>query len=97
MFILNFSYFFYFIFVFFVVNLLLLLIALDHFIILLVFLDLLLLSSLLIFVMYTICTYQTTGYSYALLVFSIAAADTAVGLGLFILLFKTTNKLSIND
>ena len=97
MLILDFSYFFYFIFMFFVLNLLLLIAALDHFIILSVFLDLLLLTSLLVFVVYTVLSGETIGYNYALLVFGIAAADTAVGLGLFILFFKTTSNVSIND
>jgi NADH:ubiquinone oxidoreductase subunit K len=75
----------------------LLIAALDHFIILLVFLDLLLLTSLLVFVIFSVLTHRTVGYNYALLVFGIAAADTAVGLGLFILYYKTTNNVSIND
>lgn len=97
MLILDFSYFFGFIFLFFILNLMLLIAALDHFIILLVFLDLLLLASLLVFVVFSILTNTTVGYNYALLVFGIAAADTAVGLGLFILYYKTTNNVSIND
>jgi NADH:ubiquinone oxidoreductase subunit K len=97
MLVLDFSYFFHFIFMFFVLNLLLLIAALDHFIILLVFLDLLLLTSLLVCVVYTVLSGHTIGYNYALLIFGIAAADTAVGLGLFILFFKTTNNVSVND
>ena len=97
MLVLDFSYFFGFIFLFFILNLMLLIAALDHFIILLVFLDLLLLASLLVFVVFSLLTNTTVGYNYALLVFGIAAADTAVGLGLFILYYKTTNNVSIND
>lgn len=97
MLVLDFSYFFGFIFLFFILNLMLLIAALDHFIILLVFLDLLLLVSLLVFVVFSLLTNTTVGYNYALLVFGIAAADTAVGLGLFILYYKTTNNVSIND
>lgn len=93
----DFSFFFYFIFAFFIANLLLLMLALDHFIIALVFLDLLLLTSILLFIIYTVLTNQAIGYSYALIILGVAAADTAVGLGLFILFFKTTNKVSITD
>jgi NADH:ubiquinone oxidoreductase subunit K len=35
------------------------------------------------------------GFIYALLLIGVAATDTAVGLGLFILYFKTSNKVSI--
>lgn len=97
MLIFDFSYFFYFIFLFFILNLLLLIAALDHFIILLVFLDLLLLTSLLVCIVFTVVSQDPLGYNYALLIFGIAAADTAVGLGLFILFFKTTNNVSVND
>ena len=95
MFYLDFSLFFYFIFTFFVLNLVLLTLALDHFIITLVFLDLLLLTNILLFALYTMLTQNVIGYSYALIILGIAAADTAVGLGLFILYFKTTNEVSI--
>jgi len=93
----DFSFFFYFIFTFFIANLLLIMLALDHFIISLIFLDLLLLTSILLFIVYTVLTHQAIGYSYALIILGVAAADTAVGLGLFILFFKTTNKVSIKD
>lgn len=95
MFNVNLSYFFYFIFLFFILNLLLLIVALDYFILVLVFLDFLLLSSILLFILYSQITNNPIGYSSALLILGVAAADTAVGLGLFILYFKTTNKVSI--
>ena len=41
-----------------------------------------------LFIMYTILTQNAIGYSYALILLGVAAADTAVGLGLFILFFK---------
>lgn len=72
-------------------------VALDHFIIVLVFLDLLLLTSILLFLVYTLVTQNSIGYSYALIILGVAAADTAVGLGLFILFFKTTNNVSIKE
>jgi NADH-quinone oxidoreductase subunit K len=93
----DFSFFFYFIFTFFIANLLLIMVALDHFIIVLVFLDLLLLTSILLFIVYTLLTQNSIGYSYALIILGVAAADTAVGLGLFILFFKTTNNVSIKE
>lgn len=93
----DFSFFFFFIFTFFIANLLLIMVALDHFIIVLVFLDILLLTSILLFIVYTLLTQNPIGYSYALIILGVAAADTAVGLGLFILFFKTTNNVSIKE
>jgi NADH-quinone oxidoreductase subunit K len=92
----DFSIFFYFLFIFFTVNLLLLIAALDHFILALIFLDLLLLTNILLFVVYTILTHSPIGYDYALLVLGIAAADTSVGLGLCILYFKASGSVAIN-
>lgn len=97
MLILDFSLFFYFLFVFFFFTLLLILQVLNHFILVLVFLDLLLLSNILLFVLSTIVTQNPVGYVAALLVLGVAAADTAVGLGLFVLYFKTTNQVSIEN
>jgi NADH-quinone oxidoreductase subunit K len=97
MYIFDFSLFLYFIFTFFIANLLLIMVALDHFIIVLVFLDLLLLTSILLFIVHTLLTQNPIGYSYALVILGVAAADTAVGLGLFILFFKTTNNVSIKE
>jgi NADH:ubiquinone oxidoreductase subunit K len=92
----DFTYFFYFIFIFFAVNLLLLIAALDHFILALIFLDLLLLTNILLFILYTIVFYNGIGYDYALLILGIAAADTSVGLGLCILYFKASGAVGIN-
>lgn len=97
MFILDFSLFIYFILVFFTLNLLLLVAAIDHFILVLIFLDLLLLTNILLFAVHTIVTHNPIGYNYALIVLGIAAADTAVGLGLFILYYKATSRVSIKE
>lgn len=93
----DFSYLFYFTFTFFIANLLLVMVALDHFIIVLVFLDILILTNIIIFIVYTLLSQNPVGYSYALIILGVAAADTAVGLGLFILFFKTTNNVSIKE
>jgi|GEM_PF-5966015 len=93
----DFSYFFYFIFSFFIVNLLLLTVALNQFLIALVFLDLLLLTTIVVFIMYTMLTQNCIGYSYAIITLGVAAADTAVGLGLFVLFFKATGDVSVTD
>ncbi len=93
----DFSYLFYFTFTFFIANLLLVMVALDHFIIVLVFLDILILTNIIIFIVYTLLSQNPLGYSYALIILGVAAADTAVGLGLFILFFKTTNNVSIKE
>jgi NADH:ubiquinone oxidoreductase subunit K len=47
------------------------------------------------FIVYTILTGNSIGYSHALLILGIAAADTAVGLGLFLVYHKATNSVSI--
>lgn len=70
-------------------------IALDHFIVALVFLDLLLLVNIILMLLFTATTGFAIGYNYALLLLGVAAADTAVGLGLFILYFKTSGAVSI--
>lgn len=92
----NFSIIFYFLFFFFFLNFIFLLLALDHFIITLIFLDLLLLTNIIIFTIYTILTDIGIGYSFGLLIIGVAAADTAIGLGLFILYYKSTGKYLIN-
>jgi len=93
----DFSFFFYFIFLFFTINILLIVVSIDHFIIVLVFLDLLLITNILLFTVYTLLTQNPVGYSYALVILRVAAADTAVGLGLFILYFKSTGNVSIEE
>jgi len=95
MFQIDLTYFLLFTLAFFLLNLVLLLASLDHFILVLIFLDLLLLTNVFMFIVYTILTGNSIGYSYALLVLGIAAADTAVGLGLFLVYHKATNSVSI--
>jgi NADH:ubiquinone oxidoreductase subunit K len=95
MFQIDLTYFLLFTFVFFLLNLVLLLASLDHFILVLIFLDLLLLTNAFMFIVYTILTGFPIGYSYGLLILGIAAADTAVGLGLFLVYHKATNSISI--
>lgn len=85
----------YFILTFFVLNVVLLVSALNHFIIALIFLDLLLIINIFLFVFYTFLTGASLGYSYALIVLGVAAADTAIGLGLFVLYFKTQGLVSL--
>lgn len=87
--IVNFNFFFVFISSFFLITLLFLVAALEHFILVLIFLDLILLLNIILFVVYTQLTGELLGYNYALLLLGVAAADTAVGIGLFILYFKT--------
>jgi NADH-quinone oxidoreductase subunit K len=95
MFQIDLTYFLLFTLAFFLLNLVLLLASLDHFILVLIFLDLLLLTNAFMFIVYTILTGNSIGYSYALLILGIAAADTAVGLGLFLVYHKATNSVSI--
>lgn len=97
MIILDFSLFFYSIFILFFFTLLLLLQVLNHFILVLVFLDLIILSNILLFVLSTVVTQNPVGYIAALIVIGVAAADTAIGLGLFILYYKATNQVSIEN
>ena len=86
---------FYFFISYFFINLLLLVASFEHYLILLIFLDLLLLSNILLLIFYTVIFKSALGYSYALLLLGVAATDTALGLGLFILQFKATGKVSI--
>lgn len=97
MYILDFSFFFYFIFLFFFFTLFFLLQVLHHFVLVLVFLDLLLLANVLLFILVTILTHNPVGYISAIIILGVAAADTAIGLGLFILYFKNTGRVSIED
>lgn len=92
---LDFSLVIYFLLTFFVLNLVLLVFALSHFILVLVFLDLLLLINIFVLVFYSFLTGSAVGYVYALIVLGVAAADTAVGLGLFVLFFKTRGVVSL--
>lgn len=85
------------IFVIFLATLLLLLRCLSHFVLVLMLLDLLLLCNIILFVLASIYTGTSSGYVAAVLVLGVAAADTAVGLGLFILYFKATNLVSIKN
>jgi NADH:ubiquinone oxidoreductase subunit K len=94
--IINFSFIFSFLILFFIISLFFLLLSLNHFIIVLIFLDLLLLVNILLLIIYTQITTEVIGYNYALLLLGVAASDTAVGLGLFILYYKTQGVVSIN-
>lgn len=94
--ILDFGAFAFFFISFFILSLFFLLLSLNHFVIVLIFLDLLLLVNILLFIFYTQATSQVIGYNYALLLIGVAAADTAVGLGLFILYYKTQGSVSID-
>ena len=95
--IINFSFCFYLIFLLFFLTLILLLISMDHFIIILIFLDLLLLINILLFIVGTTLTENSVGYNYALIILGLAASDTAVALGLVIIYFKATENVSINN
>jgi NADH:ubiquinone oxidoreductase subunit K len=74
---------------FFLVSLFCVFFTRRHVILVLIFLDILLLTSILMLVVYSLSSEQTVGYNYALLLLGVAAADTAVGLGLFMLFYKT--------
>lgn len=71
-------------------NLILLLICLDYFLIIIIFLDLILLTIILWLIIFSILSLNASGYIYGLLILAVAAADTAVGLGLFIIYYKAT-------
>ncbi len=74
------------------------LIASDHFLILLLFLDLLVIVPIIIIVLHsTVRRADYQGYAFAMFLLSVAASDTAVGLGLFIVYFKATGKTSIKE
>ena len=95
MLVINIINYFIFIFIFFSLNLILLIISFNYLILILIFLDILLLANILLFIIYTILTYNSIGYSYALICLVVAAAETSIGLGLFILYYKSTGKISI--
>jgi NADH:ubiquinone oxidoreductase subunit K len=86
---------FYFFISYFFLSLLLLVTSFEHYLILLIFLDVLLLSNILILLLYTVIFQSALGYIYALLLLGVAATDTALGLGLFILYFKSTGRVSV--
>lgn len=85
------------VFVFFFYTLLCVASALDHLLILLLLLDLLLMASIFLFITYSTVFSNYDGYSLSLLVLGVAAADTAVGLGLFIIYYKATGETSIKN
>jgi len=95
MLVINLIHFFIFIFIFFVVNLLFLIASFNYLILILIFLDILVLANIILFIFYTLITYNSSGYSFAVLCLVIAAAETTIGLGLFILYYKSTGKTSI--
>jgi NADH:ubiquinone oxidoreductase subunit K len=92
----NYLSFFYLFFGSFILVLLLIIASFEHFLIVLIFLDLLLLINILMLVFYTSLFGDSLGYIYALLLLGVAATDTALGLGLFILYFKATGKTAIS-
>jgi NADH:ubiquinone oxidoreductase subunit K len=69
--------------------------AFEHFLVILIFLDLLLLSNILLLILYTVVFINALGYVYALLLIGVAATDTALGIGLFILYFKSTGQVAL--
>jgi len=92
------SFCFYFFICYFFICAVLLIVAFSHFLIVLIFLDLLLLSNILLLILYTVVFNDSLGYVYALLLLGVAATETAVGLGLFIVYFKATGSVSfLND
>ena len=92
----DYSYIFLFFMGFFVVAVFLLFLSFSHFIVVLLFLDLLLLVNIILFVFFTQLTGDSVGYAMALLLLGVAAADTAVGLGLFMVYYKTTQLTSLS-
>lgn len=85
--------------IFFIICALLLVVAIKHFILVLIFLDLLLLANIMLFIgIGTLIGFEIValGYNYALLILAVAAADTAVGLGLCILYYKATGRVEID-
>ncbi len=79
----------------FFLTILLMLAAFEHFLVILIFLDLLLLSNILLLILYTVVFINALGYVYALLLIGVAATDTALGIGLFILYFKSTGQVAL--
>ena len=95
MFFIEFNLFFFYIFLAYFICLVGIYLTVSHFIILLIFLDLIILINIILLVSFTVISHSNLGFIYGILILGVAAADTAVGLGLFILFFKTTNKVSI--
>lgn len=91
----HYSFCFYFFISYFFLNIVLLIASFEHFLIIIIFLDLLLLSNILMLIFYTVIFKDSLGYIYALLLLGVAATDTALGLGLFILYFKATGQVSV--
>jgi NADH:ubiquinone oxidoreductase subunit K len=89
--------FFIFLFLFFLINFICLFFVLDHFILILIFLDLLLLTNIFLNIFFSVLTNNFSGYAYVLIIFGIAAVETAIGLGLFVIYYKCTNNFSIKD
>jgi NADH:ubiquinone oxidoreductase subunit K len=53
------------------------------------------LSNILLLILYTVVFINALGYVYALLLIGVAATDTALGIGLFILYFKSTGQVAL--
>lgn len=66
----------------------------KHLIILLLMLDLCILLLILLLIENIYCL---TNYGYTLLILSLAAADTAVGLGLFVCFYKITGITTLGN
>ena len=69
--------------------------CLVNFVLVLLMLDMLLLCNIVLFIVSAAYTNSEIGYISAVIVLGVAAADTAVGLGLFILYFRSTQTISI--
>ena len=65
----------------------------SNLILLLMAIELILLGVSLNFVFFSIFSGNILGYIYALLILSIAAAETSIGLALLVLYFRLTNKI----
>jgi NADH:ubiquinone oxidoreductase subunit K len=87
--------FFYFFIIFYFIALISLILTLTHFILTSIILDLLILINIVIFVWASALTINLLGYNLALLLLAVGAAETAIGLGIFIVYFKSTRDASI--
>jgi len=76
---------------------LLLIASLNHFILALLFLDLLVLVNVLLILVGNIILFNATSFVYALLLLAVGACDTAFGLGLCVVSYKATLNVSIID
>jgi NADH:ubiquinone oxidoreductase subunit K len=63
--------------------------------VILIFLDMLLLLNVFLSCVAALLVVGPEGYIYAFFILGTAAADTAVGLGLFILYYKSTGSVSL--